>query len=531
MRRIVSGFIEIFLMSLLISNAQAGSLTVESGTSENYVEVSNNPVAKAKTFLKKIAHELKLRGDLSDLKIESVTESPVGYHVRFQQMKGKLSVHHSGLTVTVNRRNHDVAYQSNYHETDLGEDAPAFSIPASRALKIAFENAKLTSSPAKQTIVQKVEVIDGVSRPVYEIRFSAPLDKKYAWETVMDGETGVIYQTHSLIANDHPEQPVFGSSQVSAQVFDPNPTIASNLNYGAVSGFRDDNNADSDFFDSVLKPTSIGVTLYQGLYYLAGKYAVITDQELPKNPDCSTKNPEMKYRRGDACFDSVNAFYHVTKSLAYLNETLGISAHPRLYAGPVHVDPAGVSGSDESHYNPVTDELALGVEGVHDAEDHDVILHELGHAIHNWVTNGHMSQVEGLSEGIGDYWAASYARTQMKPDNVAYNWVMSFDGHNEYWQGRVVNVDLQYPAGVRGEHSEIHDAGQLWSTTCMEIWSAIGKEKMDRIFWAGIAMLGDNSSQLDAAKAVYAAAKEMYPQDQNLIDTVKQKFLARGYTL
>ena len=533
---------------LLMSTAHAGSLTLESNAHENYVEIANNPSLKAKSFLKKIAKELKLREDISDLKIESISESAVGYHIRFQQMKGKLAVHHSGLVVTLNRRNHVVAYQSDYHETDSGADAPAFSIPSARALKFALQSAKLTSSPTKQTIEQKVEVIDGVSRPVYQVRFSAPQDKKYAWEVLMDGDSGVIYHSQNLIANDRAQvvlsadavpaatpiaQPalVLGNTQIPAQVFDPNPTILSGVNYGAVAGFRDNNNADSDFFDSMLAKSAIPVTLYNGVYYLAGKYVVITDQELPKNPDCSTTNPSMNVRRGDACFDSVNAYYHITKSLAYVNETLGFSAHPILYTGPVHVDPAGLTGEDESHYNPVTDELAFGLEGVHDAQDHDVLLHELGHAIHNWLTKGHMSQVEGLSEGIGDYWAASYARSRMLPGNVAYNWVFSFDGHNEFWQGRVVNVDpnLQYPAGVQGQHSEIHDAGQLWSTTCMEIWSAIGKDKMDRIFWSGIAMLSDNSSQLDAAKAVYAAAKEMYPQDQNLIDTVKQKFAARGY--
>ena len=39
-----------------------------------------------------------------------------------------------------------------------------------------------------------------------------------------------------------------------------------------------------------------------------------------------------------------------------------------------------------------------------------VIIHELGHAIHDWVTGENLSQVNGLSEGTGDYFAQSYSR-------------------------------------------------------------------------------------------------------------------------
>jgi hypothetical protein len=544
-------------------SAQAGSLTVRSTQGANSVEVVRSPSEKAKAFLKTVAGELNLQDDLSDLKLESVTESPVGYHIRFAQMKGELPVHQAGVVVTLSRTNQIISYQSSYLPTDSSKRAPAFSISEETAVSLAYENLALTASPASQTITQKVMVIDGVSRPVYDIKISAPVDKKWGYQVIVDADSGAIRASNNLVHDSHdaaaaptpsapypfhpfvpgtpltpvapaptPPSVVGGTSvAIAANVFDPNPTIKANKVYGSVTGFSDANNVDSAFFDSMLKQTSIQGTLVNGKYILAGKYVIITDQETPRNPDCTVTAATMSYNRAGKCFDDVNAFYHITNSLTYLNETLGIVAHPSVYTGAFHVDPHGLDGDDNSHYSEMTDEIAFGEGGIDDAQDHDVLLHELGHAIHSWVTKGHLSQVEGLSEGSGDYWAVSYSRSQMTPTNVAWNWSFSFDGHNEWWDGRVTNITAKYPASVKGANAEIHTAGQAWATVCLDIWTSIGKEKMDKIFWSGLAMTNENSNQLDAAKAVYAAAKQIYPTDQTLLDAVKTKFNAHGYTV
>jgi hypothetical protein len=558
--------------------ANAGSLTVRSTTGANLVEVVRSPSEKAKSFLKEVASELRLQqSDLSDLEIESVTQSPVGYHIRFAQMKGGLPVHGAGVIVTLSPNNQILSYQSTYQATDTAKQAPEFSISEETAIALAYEKLALTASPTSQTVDKKVMVIDGESRPVYQITLKAPVDQKRAWRIVVDAGSGAIRESRSLLVDAHaptppghrpppvphhfavpaptprptprpprptptpaptPMAPYVApgtSASIATGVFDPNPTIKSNSLYGSSPGFTDANNADSPFFDSMMKATTIQGSLVNGKYVLTGKYVTITDQELPKNPDCSSASPTMKFKRSDACFDDVNAFYHITNSLAYLNETLGIKAGPMLYSGPFHVDPHGEwdpssgTSADNSHYDPTTDEIAFGEGGIDDAQDHDVLIHELGHAIHNWLTHGHLSQIEGLSEGQADYWASSYSRSQMDPSNVAWNWTFSFDGHNEFWDGRVVNVTDTYPTGVQGAHAaDIHDQGQLWASTCMDIWVVLGKEKTDKMIWSGMAMLTDTSSQLDAAKAVYAAALQIYPADA---PTVKAKFNARGYTV
>ena len=63
--------------------------------------------------------------------------------------------------------------------------------------------------------------------------------------------------------------------------------------------------------------------------------------------------------------------------------------------------------SDNSFYSSSSGSLVFGEGCVDDAEDADVIIHELGHGIHDWITQGGLSQVNGLSEGTGDYFAQS----------------------------------------------------------------------------------------------------------------------------
>jgi len=89
-----------------------------------------------------------------------------------------------------------------------------------------------------------------------------------------------------------------------------------------------------------------------------------------------------------------------------------------------------LDGDDNSYYS--NGRLVFGEGGVDDAEDADVVLHELGHGLHDWLTNGSLSQVQGLSEGCGDYWAQSYSRSlgQWPLSAPAYNWMFSWDGHN-----------------------------------------------------------------------------------------------------
>ncbi len=518
----------VLALSLISGLSWASPIVIVSNSAQKMVqfEKDTTPEAAARLFLRASAGEMGLKGDLSDLKTESVTATPAGYVVRFHQVLHGLQVDRSDLVVTLSQDKVPLTYVNDTVTVSqlsaLNEITPTFKLTEEEALARAYEELKLTASPTRQEIKRKVMFERGRMRSVYLIQLSAPLDRRYAWEVVMDAESGVIYRSRDLILNQRRAR-----AMVAVSVFDPNPTIKSGFKLNGTAGYTDSNNADSSFFQSMLSEATLDNLSIRpdGKADLIGPNVVISDSESPKNPDCTIRGSTFKLRRNDPCFNAVNVYYFIDKQMKYLNGTLGFRLHPIKYSGGVKVDPHGLNGEDNSHYSPFTDELAFGQGGVDDAQDHDVIIHELGHALHAWVTKGHLSQVEGLSEGSGDYWAASYDRQFMKPNHIAYHWTFSFDGHNEFWPGRVTNVTSKYPAGAKGQ---IHSAGQLWATVCMEIYDVIGKEKADKLFWTALSGLNESSSQLDAAKAYVVATKQLYPADLN---TVVQKFKNRGYSV
>ena len=128
--------------------------------------------------------------------------------------------------------------------------------------------------------------------------------------------------------------------------------------------------------------------------------------------------------------------------------------------------------------------------------------------LHDWVTNGSLSQVNGLSEGTGDYAAQSYNRDNESwtPADPAYHWVFRWDGHNPFWSGRVTNYGATWPGGLVGQ---IHTDGQIWSTCNMLVYDAIGKSQIDTAFWDGLGNTNSTTNQSQAANAVYQAAIDM----------------------
>lgn len=510
------------IASLVGLSAQAGPLVVVEPSAQFQLEKARSPEESARNFLKASAGALGLKADLSDLILESVTETPTGFSVRFQQVHGAFPVDGASLVVSLARNLTPLTY---VNETigvsqtgSLNErfESP-FNFSRQEALLRTYDFLKLTASPVKEEVLFKKLFKDGEMRSVYQVTLSAPVDGLYAWEVLLDSDTGEFIRSRNLILNQR-------AALVNANVFDPNPTIKSGKAMGTIAGYADANNSDSPFFQSMLTPVTLdNLSIAGGKTVLAGPNVVISDSEAPKNPDCSIKSRKFALKRNDPCFDAVSVYYFIDKQLRYMNDRLGFSMRPIKYAGGIKADPHGVNGEDNSHYSPFSDELAFGQGGVDDAQDHDVVIHELGHAMHNWVTKGHISQVQGLSEGTGDYAAASYGRPYMRPGHVAYQWTFSFDGHNEFWPGRVTNIAQKYPAGAQGS---IHSAGQLWATVCMEIFDAIGKEKADKLFWSAMSMLNERSNQADAAQAYVVAASKLFP---SVLPVVMAKFKARGY--
>lgn len=134
--------------------------------------------------------------------------------------------------------------------------------------------------------------------------------------------------------------------------------------------------------------------------------------------------------------------YHISQQQEYI-KSLGFK---NIVDYQIHIDCHGLNQADNSSFSPysVPPSIAFGQGGVDDAEDADVIIHEFTHAIMQSTSPDTYSgnERESMEEAYGDYMAASYSELYSGYHNdYVYNW----DGHNEYWPGRVVTSDLTYP--------------------------------------------------------------------------------------
>ena len=88
----------------------------------------------------------------------------------------------------------------------------------------------------------------------------------------------------------------------------------------------------------------------------------------------------VKADNADA-FEAANTYWHIDNYMRYVNVELGIDATPQAYTTGVRFDPHGANGADNSYFSSGSDIVVFGEGCVDDAEDADVVIHELGHGL------------------------------------------------------------------------------------------------------------------------------------------------------
>lgn len=513
----------------------AGNMRLEKATGiaravyhANFKATAADPIIMAKQYLRENADLLGLKADLSDLSHFVTRETAGGFHVRFNQHVANIPVYRGEIAVTIDRNN-VVTFVANGYQKGVQVESTIPGLTREQAL----QRAKSHLQTRGELNLEKADLIvyfnNGVARLALKTVIVPAESPAGDWEIFVDAKSGEIFRVENKAYHYRDRGRAAGVAATgTGQVFDPDPITRSGSTYGT-GGLTDNNDADNaDLTAQVTSVTLPDITFTGSLYQLKGPYAEVVDSESPKKGLFTQASSTFNFTRNADAFEAVNVYYHIDKSMRYINTTLGVPLMPFQYTGGVRVDPHGLNGQDNSHYTSSTGQLAFGEGGVDDAEDLEVVLHELGHGLHDWASNGQISQVDGLSEGCGDYWAASYTRSlgfwlSSEPE---YNWVMRWDGHNPFWGGRIVNYSAHYPDGLTGS---IHTDGQMWSSTLMSIWNTIGRTATDENFLECMSMLISSSSQNDAANAFYQA-------DAMLHGGVNQPailpwFQARGYTI
>nr|WP_294774391.1 T9SS type A sorting domain-containing protein [uncultured Flavobacterium sp.] len=496
--------------------------------------------AEARQWIKANEKNLKINPN-ENFSLRFVRKTQTGETLRFQQLKNGVPVFDSELVVHFSPYGEITCPASSYDAT-VADVNTTPAITKENAIAISNVALKITSDITFQESKLVVYNKLGATKLVYRV-LTDSYDKVGSWETIVDAQTGAVlstkdvacyYKNHKHNKKENKSNPPVSMAPLAfvsgtGMVFNPDPLSQAGVTY-TTTGYADGNDAATTQLNNArVSVTLPEIDLTAGTYKLKSTYAEIKELGAPNKGLFTQTSSAFNFTRLEDGFEAVTAFYHLDKSLRYINQTLGIACVPyqSANAGAVFFDPHGASSADNSFYS--NGQLQFGEGGVDDAEDADVVLHELGHGLHDWITGGGLSQVNGLSEGCGDYWAVSYSRSlnQWTSGTPQYNWVFSWDGHNPFWGGRTTDYGASYNGGLV---NQIHTDGQIWATALMKIWDGIGREKTDKAFLNGLDLTTSNTSQQGAAIAVRTAAITMnYPCAD--IAIITEKFLEAGYAM
>jgi subtilisin-like proprotein convertase family protein len=187
-----------------------------------------------------------------------------------------------------------------------------------------------------------------------------------------------------------------------ARVFDPNPVVT--LNDPSLQDLNDQaaHIPAAAYFDVEVDDRA-----------LSGPHATIVDRQ-PRNVP-PARDP-LVFNRADDGFEDVNAWFHIDRSQRYVR-SLGFTNGRSIAPYAVEVDAHAATGEDNSYFVPSTTQPGRGVlfygeGGTDDAEDADIVVHEYGHALLEWIAPGtwggaFASEPRAIAEAVSDYWAFS----------------------------------------------------------------------------------------------------------------------------
>jgi len=513
----------------------------------NYEVPQGSPESMARYYLDKESKTLGISKDeLQNLQHHATRTTNAGSVVRFRQYSGAYPINKNEVTISISPDN-KVVFVMNSYQTINNMSSAQPSVSKDLAYELAYRYLNVSGNLMHYDNKLVVYSNTKITRLAHEVTILTN-EPAGEWHVFVDAQNQEIFKVVDLTNyykdSEHVHSktcehqvstvPDFRKRRVNGtgMIFNPDPLSSNMVAYGG--GYVDGNDADTPELTAARMSVTLNdITQVGATYSLVGPRAEIVDFDAPTTGLFAQNSSAFNFTREQQGFEAVNVYYHIDYMMDYLNNTLGLSIMPYQYSGGVQFDPHGWNGADQSSYNGGTGQLRFGEGCVDDGEDSDVIHHELGHGLHDWVTAGANSGAEGLGEGTGDYVAQSYNRGVNNANGYwtaadpQYNWVFNWDGHNACWNGRVTNYTASYPGGLSGS---IHTDGQIWASCLMGIWDQIGQQEMDTIFWEGLGMTGGTTGQNDAAVAVYQAAVNLNYSTAD-INTIHSSLTACGYTL
>ncbi len=206
----------------------------------------------------------------------------------------------------------------------------------------------------------------------------------------------------------------------------------------------------------------------------------------------------------------------------------GIGGDPvdaRAHSGPVQ-GTANMLTLDEGS-PPIMNMGLVSGTGRHTAFDSDVVFHEFMHGVTNRLVGGPMNvnaldspQSGGMGEGWGDYVACTINET-----TVVGSWVL-----DNATGIRGFPYDSDFPDNFgdlgTGRYHKVHNIGEIWCATLMELNRRIGAELAVRLVVDALKLSPANPSFLNMRDAILATLDNMLAAEQ--VDEGRHRKAADG---
>lgn len=377
----------------------------------------------------------------------------------------------------------------------VGENFPNNWIEESAAINLAMTAANVKGLRYKIQIEKVVLPWRGFPRFCWRVKLPAS-DPLGDWEILIASDTGNV-----LLIEDR-----LNRIDGVGNVFAPDPITVLHDNTLTDDDDRADAVPEEAYSEVDLREISLDD---EDQYILTGNW-VNTE---PTADRARMDEAEFRFDRSNDHFEEVMAYYHIDTQARYL---VGLGFGEML-PGQLLVNVNGVE-EDVSFFSPQTGILTTGTGGVDDAEDADVLIHEYGHAvIYEMLGDWRGGETALMSEGLCDYLAGDYSLAMngdFQPLFI-YNW----DGHNEFWEGRILNSTIKY-----SEIPEMnsHEAGQLWSSLLTEVLL----RSEDRYLWNQIVL--DHILALSDSSTLPLAAEALLQSDHELAEGAFRNMLIQA---
>ncbi len=503
--------------------------------------------------LKTIKAHLQTRVDFlqhkdSHLQLIHEVESFYGFHYTFQQYYQDLPIYGTEVKISLDKKGQVISVIENSYDVSkvkistLEKSADLKGITstflAKKDIAAQSETKEVLLFPTEEKAVRCMQVTAaGDGNPVIT-QYLINKDGSSLFERSVDlyCKSGHAAPATSCTHDHAVDYTAFwGQSEASAieeearacimvtgkgNAFMPNPLSSAGVPYGG--NYIDNDDENNAALEAELHEVEMQVCLENDNFSLQSKYLTLQDINFPiAKPPVNTK-PEFYYDRSQDNFEFVNVYFHINSFQNYIQ---ALDYDLSQLAQSIRIDPLSTTplGDDNSVFQPNrgNPRILYGPGNIDDAEDAEVVIHEYGHAL-SYFANGNESlsaEREGLEEGLADYFSTSYSRNLSE-----YGWevVFDWDAANLGFE-RSANSNKRYPDDVNGQK---YNDCEVWSSTLMDIWEVLGREKTDLLALASLYQYTSTTNLKAAANVLINTERTVF--DGAHFDQIAPSLIARG---